>query len=197
MEISVVRRRLTETIERAKKSPYRYSTLQYCGGDQDRATAVLCYAYLRIEFPESFAEARQGFRITDGSGSDVLVLAPLSRFVNVPVSSTAIPGDQAAALLFIAINDVSDDWRSVGVDDATQLNFYKDSYGKPVFFVRWYEDGKPRDPLDPMGKLTGWASLPVLQAQAGCTTIGDGMNKRIVVRSNPQPDGDILWGFGK
>jgi len=183
---------ITVTIEKARKSPYRNSVLQYCNNDPDLTDAILCYGYLKIEFPETFAEARQGFKIIDnsmGTPITIISLPPPSKFSGIPASTMLIPGDQNAVLLHLTIQ------ASVQVAEEDGWMYYKDDFGKPIMFVRWYEDGKVGDPYDPMRKLTNWSNLQILRNASNCQQIGDNLNKLITVRSSQMPDGEIIWGY--
>lgn len=202
--------RVTQVIERARspKNAYRNAALTYCGGDSDLANSLLCYAYLRLEFPETFREAKQSFVLLDSSGTPVIQIPPSPRFSGVPSGfTTIIPGDQAAILLYLALADDQTDSMVVGVDSATGWHYFKDAFGMPIMFQRWLQNsdtnGAPytnprltlRDSLDPAGKLATWSNLSALRFQAGCMTIGDNQNKVITIQSSLLPSGEVMRGY--
>lgn len=196
--------RVSKTIDKARsiRNPYRPTAVNLCNGDIDLAESVLCYAYLRVEFPETFVEATSGFPL--------LKMPPSPRFVNVPSFTVLAAADQASALLYIALDGDEVDATQVGVDIVSGWHYFKDSYGKPILFQRWYQNSETnqvpyanpskafKDPLDPTGKLRTWPLLGALQAQTGCAQIGDNNNKIITIElSHTLPNGDIVYGHSE
>lgn len=171
--------RVSQMIDKArsKSNPYRPAALRMCSGDPDIADSILCYAYLKLEFPESFFEANQSFAF-----SPTVSISPPSRYSTIPTFTPLIPGDQAAALLYIAL-DGDMDAMYVGVDPVTNYHYFKDAYGQPIMFQRWYEPSSGRDSLDPLGKLPTFAALPWLRTQTRCPQVGDNNAKYITILS--------------
>ncbi len=144
------------------KNPYRPQALLLCNGDAQLADSLLCYAYLRVNLPETFAEAKVGF--------PMLSLPPASRFEVLPNVTTLIAGDQNATLLTMILDD--GEIAPMRADPTTGYKYYQ-SFDKPFQFERFAEQQAGRDAYDPAGKLATWTGLPTLRTQANCINIGN------------------------
>jgi len=161
----------------------------YCGGDPDRAEAMLVYCRIKQNFPQSTADLTQTCTVAPLAGKPGFTLGgvnfPLSPvFTRIPTTGTA---DQtAAACLYTALServlngkvfdsDAGTSGRQLDIPVGTgSIRVYRDSWDQPILLQRFYQTGgageldRPpyvkqgatlNDPFDPAGKL----------AQAGWT----------------------------
>ncbi|MFM8272535.1 MAG: prepilin-type N-terminal cleavage/methylation domain-containing protein [Gemmata sp.] len=144
------------------------AVIAYADNDMDRARALHTAATLRVNFPDTFAEATAG--VTVGPQTYPAKAAFKSCTGNPP------PDVQAAALLYLVLME-----RSVGLGNsevkATEsvvngFRVFKDPYGTPVQYYRWAQtpggeldappytpaSAKSKDPLDPVNKVLTWSA---------------------------------------
>ncbi|MDB5313846.1 MAG: prepilin-type cleavage/methylation protein [Gemmataceae bacterium] len=143
-----------------------------CDGDLDRAASLWTYANLKRAFPQTFQEAKWSFVINGAT-----VLQPRTTFGQVPNTNTGYPDGEAAALLYLILNEGANGGANSMTDDVTasaqmdllvgSANFrvYKDAYGNMIPFVRFFQTTEinsapfvnakdpSKDPIDPRGKL--------------------------------------------
>lgn len=203
-----------------KKIPQQVVTL--CDNDWDRAESLWAYLQLRREFPETIAEAISPVTVNG------YAIQPRATFARLAGAAGASADDQAAVLLCAILTDKSNRGMVFAVDDATagaqttvsvggnQFPAFKDAWGTPITFRRFYGANVPelqndpfvqpkaafKDPMDPRGKLSGtWptaANKATAQVAAGVTF--DNRNKIIAVAS-AGPDksfataDDNLYGY--
>lgn len=213
------RRSYTQTV----KHPEFVKVVEICDRDVDRAEGLWMYLNLRRNMPQSFAEARTPVVLTgrDSSNNVVTVTLPASTaFKEVQANATAggDPFSESAALLFVILRQ-GGRGTNFALEDATQgaqtsitftggltLPAFKDSYGVPIAFRRFYQDPELdrtpyvrsglsiTDPLDPVGRLKNWpnannraeavkAVFRTPAPPAGSATDFDGRNKVATVIS--------------
>lgn len=190
----------------------------YCGGDPDRALALLMHAKVRQAFPQSFAEATATLNFGG------VTFPPHKAYTSLAGLSGGTPEQQSAALLFAGLAKMGTGGSTFDMDDATSgsqmiLNFNgatataaKDAWGNPIAFRRFLEDpvlnASPftnvrsalHDPFDTQGKLAGaWTNK--VNAQS---TLGGGIvfanNNKVVTPYSAGKDGvfgtgDDVFGF--
>jgi prepilin-type N-terminal cleavage/methylation domain-containing protein len=180
--------------DRKNRTAAYSAVLTYCGGDEDRAEALLMYLKLRHAFPQTYAEATANVTLALG-GTTYLNWPPHKAYASLPNLSTGWTADQqSAALLFAALSSMAAGGSAFEMEatNSAQLDFmpptgvttarvFKDGWNQPVGFKRFYEslelDQPPYtnvktgklDPWDPLAKLatptTGWTALPTLPGQ--------------------------------
>ncbi|HEY2910599.1 MAG TPA: type II secretion system protein [Gemmataceae bacterium] len=171
-----------------ESNPNLGSLIPFCDGDKDRAKALLAYAYMKREFPQTFAEAR--FSMPVGVG-----LQPHKAFNTITSNVSGVtPAEEAAILLYIILQEKGNRGQVMPVDDSTNaaqstiataigtFKVFKDGYGTPITFQRWMGPGNPElqnapyinpketlntrtggsvDPFDRLGKLAMLAPMIV------------------------------------
>ncbi len=201
------------------KRPVPDGLVNYCGGDQKRARALWLYMQLRNEFPQSRAEAMSDVPPTPINGVQI---KRKSTFANMPAGGTA--DEQAAALLYLILtekssggaNSISDEVTNSGQTETNAGRAFKDVYGNPITFRRFYGSGvnevqappfinpnsTSKDSLDPTGSLPGWNNRRTAEGWVGADF--DGQNKLITVISfgpnksfenDPTGTTDDFWGY--
>lgn len=136
--------------------PEVYRTLNACGGDKDRAKAVLMYARLRKDLPMTFAEAKNGFTLFTGTGNQ-FTYTPSPAFADLPNAGPADIEESAACLYAALAQNVTG---TDGLDGqitttASGRKVFTDGFGQPIGFVRLGYDGnanelnKPTQAFDP------------------------------------------------
>lgn len=156
------------------------SLFQNAGNDRERALVVWTKVRLKMEFPQTFAEARSAIRLTDGSGA--LIKAYFRQeYVNyLAGAGSGTPEQEAAVCLYMALTLGRGGQAGFDAEQALQgavstisvggRNFkvFVDSWGTPITFVRWprgsadlnaspYVSNSARpDPQDPSGKLNNF-----------------------------------------
>lgn len=163
----------------------RAKILAFCDNDPDRAKALLCYIYTKLEFPTTFAEARSGVTIPG-----VAFFPPRATYASVDgtVLPTVQPDDQAAALLYLILQESGRRGTSISLDDISgnatttvsingkNYTVLKDAWGIPITYRRWYQgdaelqqspyanvkygmtDPYDRIGLDKFAKLRDWST---------------------------------------
>lgn len=165
----------------------------FCDNDEDRAEALWMYLNLRRNMPQTFAEARATIGI-----ANVCAIAPSATFTEIQKNATAAaqpgrPEDEPAALLYLILTQ-GGRGNNFALDDAMQgaqitltfttganagaangggtlqLPAFKDSYGTPITFRRFFENPEMNsppfvrpgltiaDPLDPVARLKLWSN---------------------------------------
>lgn len=125
----------------------RASILPFCDNDQDRAKALLCYVYTKLEFPTTFAEAKSGVNIGGVLFRPRAIYASVDGTVPVNVQ----PDDQAAALLYLNLQESGRRGTAVSLDDISgnatttvtingkSYTVLRDAWGIPITYRRWYQ----------------------------------------------------------
>jgi len=188
-----VEQQMNATMDQAKdaKNPYLSLVKGFADGDADRARALLAYAGSKRAFPQTFAEA---LNLTNSPTIPGVGPLPTNKsFSSLTGMSPGVlaPDQEAAALLYIIVHDMAARGTTIDPDGAlasaeviipgTTLKAYKDAYGTPIAFIRWYgpypgpffaannatqaapyvnAKSPPFDPYDPLGKLLGWGNVP-------------------------------------
>jgi prepilin-type N-terminal cleavage/methylation domain-containing protein len=115
--------------------------------DQERGRSFLAYAYTKRTFPMNFAEAK----LTFGVGPSANIPSHPA-FAQIPATSGLSADQQAAALLYIIVHDMSGRGTSIDADSALagaettlidpntgrEYKVFKDAYGTHITFLRWY-----------------------------------------------------------
>ncbi len=138
--------------------------VNYCEGNMARAKAIWTAYQLRLNFPETFAEAAVTVPLTDSSGRVIYVARQLSTFAPVQGLGTytgASPfaaNEESGALLYIILTQRSVGGSAMGNsgDDLTQasrrkvtftlggntkeLETFSDFYRSTIGFNRWRQD---------------------------------------------------------
>src|SRR5689334_7787299 len=137
-------------VEEATKdtNPHLTALLGYCDGDKDRAKALLTYIYLKWEFPQTFPEATAPTQLLDPSNNVVFSLPPRKTFSIVATNGAA--SDQAAVLLYLILTEKSNRGTGIAMDDVTSsaqatdgnYKIFKDAYGLPITFRRWFQSSE-------------------------------------------------------
>ena len=221
-----LKQNLTATLDEATgdKNPYLETVrTQCCEGDKDRAKALLAYAYTRREFPQTFAEATSPVVLVSPTGTPVLTFPPHKAFTSVAGKSAS---DEASVLLYLIVSEKGNRGMVFANDDALRgaettdpscgLKVYKDAWGIPITFVRWFQGNaelqqapyaNPKsglnDPFDRMGfnnvaKLRDWPNKGFSQTALGVSF--DGTNKVITAVSagedkNMTTPDDNIFGY--
>lgn len=157
-----------------------------CENDKDRAESLWMYMNLRRAMPHTFAEARTAVTLTgkDSAGTTLVVSLPPSSSFKAIQTNPAAGGDQyteSAALLYLILaqgargtnTNIDDSMQgaqmTLDFGSGLQLSAYRDTYGTPIAYRRFYQntemDNIPyvragltiTDPLDPVGRLKLWA----------------------------------------
>lgn len=201
----------------SEKNPNAAAALGYCDNDRDRAKALLTYVYLKREFPQTFDEARSTLSLPS---SPAIILPPARSFGQLPTSAASglTPAEQSAVLLYLILTEKSSKGTGQAMDDLTanaqtEVGSYKafrDAFGTPIIFSRWYQDQAgelqsppyvnsktgSKDPYDPLGRLANWpnpanpgqpspkqaAALITLTGPSGSPAVAfNGQNKVITV----------------
>ncbi|MDY3552350.1 prepilin-type N-terminal cleavage/methylation domain-containing protein [Gemmata sp. JC717] len=168
--------------------------ITYCGGNVERAKAVHTAASLRINFPETFAEAEAAasFSINGYQYNVKNTFASVRGIASAtPASTTSIPtaNEQKAILLYLIVKekatagtgndtDASGEYRTVTFGTKS-LTLIIDSFGSPLVYNRWARGGElenppyvaqssatTKDPLDPRGLVSAWSGLSSLNTIA-------------------------------
>lgn len=175
------RRSYSQTV----KHPDFVKMVELCDKDVDRAEGLWMYLNLRRSMPQSFAEARTPVVLTgrDAANNVVTVTLPASTAFKEIQAKPAAAGDpftESAALLYVILRQ-GGRGTNFALDDAMQgaqtsidfgsgltLPAFRDSYGVPIAFRRFYQDPELdrtpyvrsgltiTDPLDPVGRLKNW-----------------------------------------
>ena len=209
--------------DRKNRTPDFVNLVSYCGGDEDRAQALLTYLKLRHAFPQTYAEATTNVTIPG-----VIVWPPHKAYAALPNISSWSAHEQSAAILFTGLSNLGTGGNTFATDDATasaQIDWtansgvarvFKDARGNPVGFIRFYEatelnaapytnvkTGK-YDPFDPMCKLAtvsvpSWTIVQKMQAQTAVNANFDNNNKSITAYSfgqdKTQGTADDVYGY--
>jgi prepilin-type N-terminal cleavage/methylation domain-containing protein len=165
--------------------------VELCGGrgeqgSVERAEALWMHMRLRSAMPHTFAEARTPVSITgkDRNGTTVgpVTIPASNTFSQVDPTKTTLSQDQQSAVLLYMILGQGARGANTSVDDSMQgamtsiadggtgttYTAFKDAYGNPVIYRRFYQnaemDAPPyvraglqiTDPLDPVGRLKLW-----------------------------------------
>lgn len=145
-----------------QRTPEFTGLLNYCGGDPDRAEALLLYCKVKQAFPQTLAElnarldppqqARFGFTV---GGVNFERPPAFSKLAALPTTPNAPPPDLvAAACLYAALTE-----RTIGgkvfdsdagtsgrhLDTAvngTPVRVYRDAWDHPVSFVRFHQSAE-------------------------------------------------------
>lgn len=168
--------------------------LPYCGGDADRAAALLLYCRLKQNFPtvaELPAAGYFGFQLFG-------VNFPYSPTFRAAVGAGGTAEAQSGAILYIALAQRSQGGNSFSADEGTakqlslpgNLRAFGDAWENPVGFQRFAQPvglaGNPNlDPFDPKGRLAAWnvADPNRTTAQTVLGVTFNGQNKTILVYS--------------
>jgi prepilin-type N-terminal cleavage/methylation domain-containing protein len=204
--IEVQRKAMTDQARadrRARTQDFQ-NLLTYCGGDEDRAEALLMYLKLRHVFPQTYAEATSNVTI-----AGYINWPPHKAYAGIPNLSSLSAEQQSAALLYFALLNMGasgnsfemDSVNSAKMDIATGVTVFKDGWNNPVGFKRFYEaaelNNSPftdvkstfKDPYDVLGKLSGWNPTPSTLKTNAQTAVGsnfDNNNKSITAFSAGQ-----------
>lgn len=200
----VLQQQITAVLDTARKEPIPPIVLQYAQYDPDRAKAIWAYLHLRVNFPETVAEAQSGVFL----GSPATLVLPRNEKIWSMVSGagTLTPDEQAAACAYAFLTTVNRRGMESGINDAMTGKVgnyvcFTDTFNKPITFRRLFYtsemDAKPytattfvgkRDPLDPLGKLqtlfVGPTALTAAQQADLLQAIG---GKRMLNGSNFMP----------
>jgi len=150
----------------------------WCNNDRDRATALWAYILLRLEFPQTFPEARTPVVLgTAYTGQPKLTFAQVPPTAPTSLAEYRI---QSAVLFYIIMSERGGRGMVFSSDDVTTgevavsggtFRGFKDAWGNPICFERFTaspdantvptfaKSFMPRpgvstiDPLDPMAKL--------------------------------------------
>lgn len=131
--------------------PEVYTILNACGGDKDKAKAVLMYARLRRDLPMTFAEAKSNFTVcgyTYRAGA---------AFNDLPAAGAGDIEESAACLYAALAQNLSgtDGLDQQVITTANGRKVFTDGFGQPIGFVRLGYDGnanelnKPTQAFDP------------------------------------------------
>lgn len=187
----------------------------FCDNDPDRTAAVLLYCRLRQNFPQTQAElAAPSFTV-----GAVTFTRPLAFTAIAGVTGT--PQQVSAAALYAALSGQTQGGKTFEADEAlsgaqidiplgaVSARVFKDGWGNPIPFVRFFQsaeldappfcDGKfgtgpapGKDPFDAWAKIYGWTTNPTnkntLQTTLGYTAASWGRNTTVLVYS---------WGLDK
>jgi prepilin-type N-terminal cleavage/methylation domain-containing protein len=126
-------------------NPHLAALVGFCDGDKDRAKALLTYLYMKWEFPQTFAEATNPVLLPAGTGT-VLTLPPRKTFAAVAAGGVSLD-EQPAVLLYLILTEKSNRGTGVAMDDATasaqtdigSYKAFKDAYGTPIVFQRFFQ----------------------------------------------------------
>lgn len=162
--------------DRRSQTPQFMAMVSFCGGDPDRAEALLCYCRLRQAFPQTAAELNQasftlgGVTFTRPKHFDQLASVATSNNVH----------DVSAAILYLLASQTGTGGATFsgqateGAETEIQLTglnrpvrVYKDAFEQRIGFYRFgtnqemqvppYVNPKPgaasKDPFDPLSKL--------------------------------------------
>ncbi|HEY1187059.1 MAG TPA: prepilin-type N-terminal cleavage/methylation domain-containing protein [Gemmata sp.] len=163
-----------QVVQKCQKEGPPAAVQAFCGGNDDRARAVHTAATLRINFPETFAEATTAFDIGG------FAYRPQSLFKSVAASSGASAEEQRAVLLFLILTErataggTGNDMGSPGERRTTKvggadLTYFIDLYGTPIVYSRWAQNTElnappftpaspiSKDPLDPKNLVATWS----------------------------------------
>jgi prepilin-type N-terminal cleavage/methylation domain-containing protein len=176
--------------------------MPFCGGDEERTAAVLMYCRLRQNFPQTAAEVSA----TSFTVGTVVFRRPVA-FNSLGTAITDPSVDKvSAAALFAALNGQSIGGNTFATDDAlsgAQIDIpvtgatsgtarvFKDGWGNPIGFKRFYQSAELDDPpysdaklgigakdhFDPRYKIYNWAGATAgnratLQAAVGAPAWG-------------------------
>lgn len=125
----------------------RANILQFCDNDQDRAKALLCYVYTKLEFPTTFAEAKSG--VTIGG----VFFRPRATYASVVIPTGLSNDDQASVLLYLVLQESGRRGTSISLDDISgnatttvtdpangkSYTVLRDAWGIPITYRRWYQ----------------------------------------------------------
>jgi type II secretory pathway pseudopilin PulG len=209
--------------DRKTRTPDFVNLVTYCGGDEDRAQALLTYLKLRHSFPQNYSEATTNVTIPG-----VINWPPHKAYAALPNVSSWSAHEQSAAILFTGLSNLGTGGNSFATDDATgsangpwtangvSSTVFKDARGNPVGFRRFFETAElnaapytnvksgNKDPFDPMGKLAtvslpAWTPAQKIQAQGAVGATFDNINKSITAYSFGQDKtpgtGDDVYGY--
>jgi prepilin-type N-terminal cleavage/methylation domain-containing protein len=164
-------------LERQRRSPDFEAMYSAAGGDADRGEALLMYCRLRQNFPLVSEMTGTGFTFTL-NGFSVFFPWPKALLPLQGMGGTA--EQQSAAVLYLALSQRTQNGNTFDSDAATSgaqadlpvgagtFRVYKDSWGNPVPFQRFWQSAEldlppyakagatARDPYDPLGKLAAW-----------------------------------------
>ncbi len=206
------------TISTPNPHPEFKRLVAFCEGDKERAEALWMHMHLRRAMPHTFAEARSPVVLKDAANNPYITLPPSATYAQLPNTPLVDANRESAALLYLILtqggrgsNFSMDDamqgaQTSVTVGAATYPAF-KDGFGNPIVFRRFYHNAEMNqppyvrngltitDPLDPVGRLKLWRQsngtdhpnkvlartavfqTPSLPATFGSATDFDGLNK--------------------
>lgn len=144
-------------VQKCQKEGPPAGVLAFCGGNEDLARAVHTAATLKINFPESFAEATTPIAL-----GTYYTYNPKNTFASVNGASATPQLPESSVLLYLIIKERStaggtgDDSGSPGEQRTGTLNkasgtvsvtVFIDPYGSPLVFQRWARntelDGAP------------------------------------------------------
>jgi len=199
------------TKDRQQHSPDFTNLVAYCGGDEDRAAALLMYCRLKQNFPNpnelsstmAFGPqaGRPGFTAFGVNFAYSPAFAKLA-------AATGSPEAVSAAVLRVALSEKAQGGNSFNAAEGTAGDIdltlgpvtapaFKDAWDMPIAFKRFHEapdlsGNSNQDPFDPTGKLANWLSpsspnpphpKTVAENALGPAFSGvfDGKNKAIVV----------------
>jgi prepilin-type N-terminal cleavage/methylation domain-containing protein len=156
-----------------------------CEGDQERAEALWMHMHLRRALAHTFAEARTPVVLTGRDAANNVVTVTLTAsnaFTQVDPTKTKLSQDQQSAVLLYMILNQGGRGTNFSIDDAMQgaqqsitdpgtgttFPAFKDAFGNPIVYRRFYQNGEMdappyvrngltiTDPLDPVGRLKLW-----------------------------------------
>jgi prepilin-type N-terminal cleavage/methylation domain-containing protein len=150
---------LDQVRDDGRKQPSPQSVPQevwdWCLGDRDRTTALWGYVKLRLEFPQTFEEARNPVVLVDPANRvNPVIVQPKHTFAQVPDDAPTTLAQyrlQSAILLYLIMSErggrgmtfSSDDVANGDVDykdakgNAYKFKVFKDSWGQPICFERF------------------------------------------------------------
>lgn len=172
-------------VQKCQKEPVPDLVVKYCGGNEDRARAVHTAATLKVNFPDTFADAVASFNINGQPYNAKNTFAS----VNGATATPQLP--ESAVLLYLIIKERStaggtgDDTGSPGEQRTGTLNkasgtvpvtVFIDPYGMPLVYKRWMRNTElnqppftatnpvSKDPLDPKNLVAPWTNASTLNA---------------------------------
>jgi hypothetical protein len=191
---------------RDRTSDYQ-KLVAFCDNDEDRAQALLVQLKLRHAFPVTYAEATANTALPAAG----INWPPHKAYAGVPNVSAWPADDQSAVLLRLALERLGAGGNTLDSDEVTAsarieytppggsgaAGVFKDSYGLPIRFRRFYESAElnqapyantkdAMDPFDPQRKLQNWNPNPATKKTDAQTLVGttfDGNNKVLTAYS--------------